>query len=53
MNNNTPENEKPSRSVAEPSNFQSCITNLIVFIGVAAFAITVKYVVITTASETE
>ncbi|RZC32389.1 ubiquitin-conjugating enzyme E2 J2 [Asbolus verrucosus] len=53
VNNNAPDNQKPSRSVAEPSNFQSCITNLIVFIGVAAFAITVKYVVITTASETE
>ncbi|EFA03490.1 ubiquitin-conjugating enzyme E2 J2 isoform X1 [Tribolium castaneum] len=53
MNNNVAENQKTSRSVAEPSNFQSCITNLIVFIGVAAFAITVKYVVITTASEAE
>ncbi|ENN80907.1 ubiquitin-conjugating enzyme E2 J2 [Dendroctonus ponderosae] len=38
---------------APVSNFQSCITNLCVIIGFAAFAFTVKYVMKTTISETE
>ncbi|KAK9869881.1 hypothetical protein WA026_003602 [Henosepilachna vigintioctopunctata] len=41
----TLENQNNSnRSVVEPSSIQSCITNLIVIIGFAAFAFTVKYV---------
>lgn len=47
------ENQKNLQAAAQPSNFQSCITNLIVVIGFAAFAFTVKYVMKTTASETE
>jgi len=35
------------------SSFQSCLTNLCVIIGFAAFAFTVKYVMKTTISETE
>lgn len=47
------DNQENSRSVAEPSSIQSCITNLIVIIGFAAFAFSVKYVMKTTNSETE
>lgn len=47
------ENQKNNQTAAQPSNFQSCITNLIVVIGFAAFAFTVKYVMKTTASEAE
>lgn len=47
------ENQKNIQAAAQPSSLQSCLTNLIVVIGFAAFAFTVKYVMKTTASETE
>ncbi|CAH0557223.1 unnamed protein product [Brassicogethes aeneus] len=53
MQGSSQEGPSTLRSVAEPSSIQSCITNLIVIIGFAAFAFTVKYVMKTTASETE
>lgn len=37
---------------SEPSSFQSCLTNIIVLIGFAAFAFTVKYVMVSSQSET-
>lgn len=40
-------------SVTEPSSLQSCITNLIVMLGFAAFAFTVKYVMKQTTQDTE
>lgn len=51
--NVTLENQKSIQAAAQPSNIQSCITNLCVVIGFAAFAFTVKYVMKTIASETE
>lgn len=51
--NITLENQKSIQAAAQPSNIQSCITNLCVIIGFAAFAFTVKYVMKTIASETE
>lgn len=45
------ENQNNSQITDQPSSFQSCITNLCVIIGFAAFAFTVKYVMKTTASE--
>ncbi|XP_056648535.1 ubiquitin-conjugating enzyme E2 J2-like [Diorhabda carinulata] len=47
------ENQNNSQITDQPSSFQSCITNLCVIIGFAAFAFTVKYVMKTTASEAE
>ncbi|XP_023025424.1 ubiquitin-conjugating enzyme E2 J2 [Leptinotarsa decemlineata] len=47
------ETRKSTEAEAQPSSIQSCITNLCVIIGVAAFAFTVKYVMKTTASESE
>ncbi|XP_018332732.1 ubiquitin-conjugating enzyme E2 J2-like [Agrilus planipennis] len=37
----------------EPSSFQACLTNIIVLIGFAAFAFTVKYVMKTTYTDSE
>ncbi|XP_066143871.1 ubiquitin-conjugating enzyme E2 J2-like [Euwallacea fornicatus] len=46
--------EGSSTSISAPvSNLQSCLTNLCMIIGFAAFAFTVKYVMKTTISETE
>ncbi|XP_060526940.1 ubiquitin-conjugating enzyme E2 J2 [Cylas formicarius] len=42
---NAPECQKALHSTSQPSNFQSCVTNLCVIIGFAAFAFTVKYVI--------
>ncbi|KAJ8977923.1 hypothetical protein NQ317_002897 [Molorchus minor] len=47
------ENQRSIQAATQPSSLQSCITNLCVIIGFAAFAFTVKYVMKTTASETE
>ncbi|CAH1117754.1 unnamed protein product [Phaedon cochleariae] len=47
------ENQKSLQTASQPSSLQSCITNLCVIIGFAAFAFTVKYVMKTTAYETE
>ncbi|KAJ8918323.1 hypothetical protein NQ315_008016 [Exocentrus adspersus] len=51
--NITLDNQKSVQAVAQPSNIQSCITNLCVIIGFAAFAFTVKYVMKTISAETE
>ncbi|CAG9855893.1 unnamed protein product [Phyllotreta striolata] len=47
------EQQKNLQAIEQPSSLQSCITNLCVIIGFAAFAFTVKYVMKTSASETE
>lgn len=46
-------NQNFQQSAGEASNLQSCLMNLIVLIGFAAFAFTVKYVMKTSISETE
>ncbi|KAL1497534.1 hypothetical protein ABEB36_008478 [Hypothenemus hampei] len=54
--NNTAENittEDSPVTITTRSSLQSCLTNLCVIVGFAAFAFTVKYVMKTTMSETE
>lgn len=51
--NAAPENQNFQHSAGEASNLQSCLMNLVVLIGFAAFAFTVKYVMKTSISETE
>nr|CAI5836104.1 unnamed protein product [Callosobruchus analis] len=47
------DSQRNVQAVSPPSNLQSCLTNLCVIIGFAAFAFTVKYVMKTSAYETE
>lgn len=51
LQQNAAENQNLRSGSTEPSNLQSCLTNLIVLVGFAAFAFTVKYVMKTSASE--
>lgn len=47
------ESQNPNQITRQVTNLQSCLTNLCVIIGFAAFAFTVKYVMKTTMSETD
>ncbi|CAH1954245.1 unnamed protein product [Acanthoscelides obtectus] len=47
------DSQRNLQAVSPPSNLQACLTNLCVIIGFAAFAFTVKYVMKTSAYETE
>ncbi|XP_030748123.1 ubiquitin-conjugating enzyme E2 J2-like [Sitophilus oryzae] len=49
----TSDNTKQDQVTTPGGHLQSCLTNLCVIIGFAAFAFTVKYVMTTTISETE
>lgn len=51
--NSTVENQNQSQQTVESNNFQSILTNIIVLVGFAAFAFTVKFVMKTSYSEAD
>lgn len=51
--NKSVENQNQNQQVQESSNLQSILTNIVVLIGFAAFAFTVKFVMKTSYTDTD